>query len=136
MDKLLELLGICEEDVCTKCSGIGRRSYPNTATWRSGPGIISGQAFTEDVCDSCWGSGRNHRKGADLRVLRAKMDKLEEDNKKMRAIADAAISLAPYIFTLNVRMDGNHDYEVGQKGRKKLGALVDAVRLFQDSGGY
>ena len=54
---------------CKKCAGIGRRSYPNTATFMSGPGVIAGQAITEDVCDVCWGTGDSNRPGQDLREL-------------------------------------------------------------------
>ncbi len=54
------------DDVCPKCGGRGRRTYPSTATWHGG---IGGQALTPDVCDECWGSGAINRRGADLRRL-------------------------------------------------------------------
>lgn len=52
---------------CEKCSGIGVRAYPNTATWAGG---IGGSMVTPDVCDVCWGTGDKHRKGVNLRTLR------------------------------------------------------------------
>lgn len=39
---------------CEGCAGAGVRTYASTSTWRNTP---AGQAFTEDVCDRCWGSG-------------------------------------------------------------------------------
>lgn len=51
---------------CAVCSGSGRRGYANTSTWRGGSG---GQMLTDDVCDSCWGSGDAERPGANLRKL-------------------------------------------------------------------
>jgi len=56
------------ESPCPKCHGSGVRTYGSTATWRGG---IGGQAMTVDACDQCWGSGDEHRKGADLRELMA-----------------------------------------------------------------
>lgn len=56
----------CVDEPCKACGGAGNRAYGSTATWRGG---IGGQAITSDVCDSCWGTGDAHRKGADLRVL-------------------------------------------------------------------
>ena len=53
---------------CPVCEGTCRRMYGNTGTWRpSGLGIIVGQAFTEDVCDSCWGTGEVYSQGENLR---------------------------------------------------------------------
>jgi hypothetical protein len=42
--------------VCASCGGAGRRMYGNTATWHKDQ-EVSGQAFTLDICDRCWGSG-------------------------------------------------------------------------------
>jgi hypothetical protein len=56
------------ETLCTKCSGAGVRAYGNTTGWRGG---IGGSMVTSDVCDHCWGSGDEHRHGADLRRLMA-----------------------------------------------------------------
>ena len=55
---------------CEKCGGQGERSYASTATWRGG---IGGHAMTEDVCDSCWGSGRSDQPWADLRALETRV---------------------------------------------------------------
>jgi len=54
---------------CPKCKGSGQYYYPNTATWRDGPGVISGRAFTWDTCDECWGTGRTDKKGVNLRTV-------------------------------------------------------------------
>lgn len=71
-DKLMaqarNLFGIA----CDKCGGVGKRAYASTATWAGG---IGGQAITEGVCDSCWGTGRSDQKGVNLRKLRGYADK-------------------------------------------------------------
>lgn len=54
------------DTVCTKCHGFGVRTYGDTTTWRGG---IGGQSITRDVCDHCWGTGDEHKKGTDLRKL-------------------------------------------------------------------
>lgn len=54
------------EGGCPNCANTGRRMYPNTNTWRRGG--VSGQAFTEDVCDQCWGSGDESNPGKNLRL--------------------------------------------------------------------
>lgn len=63
-------------DPCPKCHGAGVRSYGSTSTWHGGMG---GCAITKDVCDTCWGSGDEHRHGEDLRALYAVRKKWEED---------------------------------------------------------
>ena len=64
--RLLEMRGIEPGNACTKCSGIGKRTYANTTTWRGG---IGGQAMTVDVCDKCWGSGDKTHTWLNLRVI-------------------------------------------------------------------
>lgn len=59
---------------CAQCYGTGERVYPNTTGWRGGAG---GQAITDGVCDSCWGTGRTDRKGADLRRISSMISDLE-----------------------------------------------------------
>lgn len=51
---------------CTKCEGTGEVYYSNTATYRSAPGVISGQAFTWGTCNKCWGSGDQDNPGENL----------------------------------------------------------------------
>jgi hypothetical protein len=57
------------DKVCRSCSGAGIKVYGSTSTWRGG---IGGQMMTSDVCDKCWGSGRednpwlSHRHAAAL----------------------------------------------------------------------
>ena len=53
------------DEGCLKCGGTGKFLYSNTATWRSAPGIISGQAMTTDTCDECWGTGDDEHPGPD-----------------------------------------------------------------------
>lgn len=65
-DLIESFTGVRLEEACERCHGLGRRSYPSTSTWRGG---IGGQMITEDVCDSCWGSGSRLRKGADPRRI-------------------------------------------------------------------
>lgn len=62
--QFLDMRGV--DEPCSDCGGMGRKSYPNTATWRRGG--ICGQAFTDDVCDTCWGTGDSHKRGVDLRA--------------------------------------------------------------------
>jgi hypothetical protein len=40
---------------CQGCCGVGVRVYGSTSTWRDGAG---GCSMSSDVCDRCWGSGR------------------------------------------------------------------------------
>lgn len=55
---LLVNRGIYEGEECPGCQGHGVKMYGNTSTWRYG---IGGQAFTFDVCDECWGSGKKDK---------------------------------------------------------------------------
>lgn len=59
------------EDPCPDCGGSGVRTYSSTSLWRRG---ISGQAFTNGVCDKCWGSGDDNRPWTDLRKMEATFD--------------------------------------------------------------
>ncbi len=78
--QFLDMRGVY--DPCSDCGGMGRKSYPNTCTWRRGG--ICGQAFTDDVCDTCWGTGDRYRRGVDLRV--------QLDGERQR-VADGAVGL-------------------------------------------
>lgn len=64
IERFLMVRGI--ETLCHKCSGAGKVAYPNTSVWMGG---IGGQMITTGVCDHCWGSGDEHRHGANLRKL-------------------------------------------------------------------
>lgn len=64
LPQLLEWRGV--ETPCKRCGGSGRVGYANTATWRGG---IGGSMMTADVCNGCWGTGDEHRKGVDLRKV-------------------------------------------------------------------
>jgi hypothetical protein len=76
---MLEWRGV--EDPCEMCGGSGVVSYANTSTWRHGFG---GQAITNGVCDSCWGSGDKHHPWENLRKLR---------DEEQQRIASAALEL-------------------------------------------
>lgn len=80
--QFLEWRGI--EDQCVKCGGAGRRAYASTSTWHVGTG---GSMVTDDVCDRCWGTGDQTKKGADLRRLQAQVEAAET---KLAGIAAAA----------------------------------------------
>jgi len=72
--QVIELLGVAHRlsgIACTPCHGCGVRTYTNTGTWRTKDreGMIVGHAFTKDVCDSCWGTGRTDVTGPDLRAI-------------------------------------------------------------------
>lgn len=62
------------ETPCKKCGGLGVRVYRDTSTWRDG---IGGQALTDDVCDTCWGSGDANKSWVNLRKLFADLDTAE-----------------------------------------------------------
>lgn len=51
---------------CHSCGGAGEKGYANTATWSGG---VGGQSMTQDVCDSCWGTGRSDKKNPSLKIL-------------------------------------------------------------------
>jgi hypothetical protein len=71
-EQALGILGLARQmagKACKLCHGTGQRLYPDTTTWRGGCG---GQAITLGTCDRCWGSGRNDRRGQDLRALMAR----------------------------------------------------------------
>lgn len=57
---------------CKKCGGRGHIGYSTTATWRRG--VAGGMTITEDVCDSCWGSGVTTKTGPNLRELSQKKE--------------------------------------------------------------
>jgi hypothetical protein len=59
------------ETPCTKCRGLGTRSYASTSTWRGGMG---GSMVTSDVCDHCWGSGDEDSKWPNLRSIQNEQD--------------------------------------------------------------
>lgn len=42
---------------CTDCDSKGRRIYSNTGGAYCKPGHVYGQAMTQDICNTCWGSG-------------------------------------------------------------------------------
>jgi DnaJ-class molecular chaperone len=54
------------ETPCKKCNGTGIICYGSTSTFMGG---IGGSAMTNGVCNHCWGSGDEHRHGADLKKL-------------------------------------------------------------------
>lgn len=77
----LEMRGV--ETQCTKCGGLGTRVYGSTATWKGG---IGGQSITRDVCDHCWGTGDEHKKGRDLRKIDAAFRTLEMKVAKLEQV--------------------------------------------------
>lgn len=80
-ERLLALARTLKGIACTVCGGYGRRSYPNTTTWRGGFG---GQAFTNDVCDSCWGTGRTDITGPNERKMLEYLRKNEHEIKQLQ----------------------------------------------------
>lgn len=79
--RLLRWRGV--DDPCLKCDGSGVRGYSNGSTWRGGAGAAS---ITEDVCDTCWGTGDRFRTGVDLRRLR------DEESARIAKAATTAVS--------------------------------------------
>ena len=70
----LEWRGV--ETPCRACGGAGSRTYGSTATWRGG---VGGAAMTADVCDRCWGSGDEHGRWVDLRLMERRRRAWEAD---------------------------------------------------------
>jgi hypothetical protein len=67
----LRALWLRAEDLaCPACKGTRAKGYPGTGVWHSRPDTIAGRAITYATCDVCWGTGRNDRKGLDLRQLK------------------------------------------------------------------
>ena len=64
---------------CERCHGAGERTYPSTATWRGG---VGGAMMTKDVCDRCWGTGREDYTGFDLRKMMATHRELETSSSR------------------------------------------------------
>lgn len=58
------------ERPCPACKAQGYKWYGSTATWRGG---IGGQAMTQGVCDTCWGSGDLDYPGYNIREAEAKV---------------------------------------------------------------
>lgn len=52
--------------ICPVCNGSGQKTYPDYSTWDNRPDIISLQAFVEDTCNYCWGSGDISHPGESL----------------------------------------------------------------------
>lgn len=86
-DYMLEIRGI--EKACPRCKGSGVELYGSTATWRRG--VVAGQAMTNDVCDSCWGSGDADRPWADLRALEKELHRLRELESRSSTAADGVV---------------------------------------------
>lgn len=78
---------IAESERCPACGGYGSRAYGSTATWHGG---IGGQMITEDVCDSCWGSGKKDEPWTNLREVAARIRGLEARVALLPAITGPA----------------------------------------------
>ena len=85
-ERLLAVAHRLKGVACTGCGGVGRKSYPSTATWAGG---IGGQAVTDGICDKCWGTGRTDRTGADLRRIRARLAVAERVIEKGKRLSEA-----------------------------------------------
>lgn len=51
---------------CEGCRGTGVQTYGSTATWRGG---VGGQMLTTAVCNRCWGTGDENRRGTSFREI-------------------------------------------------------------------
>lgn len=116
---------------CPRCGGVGRKSYGSTATWSGGCG---GQAITEGVCDGCWGTGRNDRKGVDLRRLRSlqwEVEKLRGDAEKLTTVKSESVAATKKPKKMSIRESKRLD-AIGRRVRylegkqEHLGTVVDA----------
>lgn len=73
---------------CKRCDGFGVRGYGSTTTWRGGAG---GQIATEDICDTCWGSGSDAKPWLNLRKcnpreLLARSEAAEAEVKRLKSM--------------------------------------------------
>lgn len=64
---------------CPACHGIGHRDYQHSSTWRHGVGV---DGVNVDICDVCWGTGRNDRNGVNLRELYEKQERLRRESSR------------------------------------------------------
>jgi len=67
--------------ICETCGGFGKKYYGNTSTWLYG---VGGAMVVLDVCDVCWGSGDNLKKGVNLKKMRRDIANLKEEVKKYK----------------------------------------------------
>jgi len=130
------------ETPCKRCGGSGRIAYGNTATWRGG---VGGSMMTADVCNGCWGSGDEHRKGVDLRRvsfddMRALRTELAEARKDGERIGDA--EKGQYSMRYNAMSERweivtGHIHPAHRKhvAKKTLRAALDAARAAEGGKG-
>lgn len=85
---LLEVRGV--RSACTRCLGVGVKSYGSTATWHGG---VGGQSITSDVCDACWGSGDSERPWLNLRLNAAKRREWENEQCMIHFASVANLNL-------------------------------------------
>lgn len=74
------------ETPCELCRGVGTTWYSNGATWAGGMGTASCE---RDICDRCWGTGDEHKRGRNLRAWRDSYEKRIAEGG-LAAIARAA----------------------------------------------
>lgn len=69
---------------CERCKGLGHCSYSNGATYHDHS--VATQAFQDDICDHCWGSGDAHSPWTNvLELERSEKDWEEEQCLKYLA---------------------------------------------------
>lgn len=87
-DRMLEWRGLSKgyDTICTACNGSGVKSYASTSTWVGGYG---GSMMTTDVCNKCWGTGKENQKGVDLRAV---ID-VRRQNKEMLSLTRRMLKL-------------------------------------------
>jgi len=106
---------------CTKCRGAGRCSYPDTSTYMGG---LSAQSFTSDVCDRCWGTGSEEKRGVDLRALRTRIAELEGDAKTFRHL----LNIAQQVYGLESIGDAYTELEQRRHEVKMLGECIEQMK--------
>lgn len=71
-------------NVCSSCSGLGRKWYGNGGTWHP-PGMAT-QGHQRDLCNVCWGSGDDREPFMNMRkFVDDKNEQVRSDGAKVLA---------------------------------------------------
>lgn len=104
MDNPILRYGLDPSDLpCEKCGGMRVRPYGDSTTYDVRRGKGGGQAITSDICDECWGTGQQGRRGRNVRELLSERDELRQKLK------DARDELTEYQIEHDIAI-----YEVGE----------------------
>jgi len=109
-DWMCELRNV--ETPCKRCGGAGVSTYASSSTWGGGAG---GMTPTSGVCDRCWGTGDEIRKGASYRLIQHWKNAYEREQKRK---------------TCNMNIDNIEQYLVDKHKKTVLARMSGPVSLF------